>query len=399
MNFESQEESKFAFEELFFSRTDLKGNIVSGNSVFTRVSGYAWGELSQKPHNIIRHPDMPKAVFYLLWERLKQNKPVGAYVKNRSKDGRYYWVFALAMPVDGGYLSVRLKPSSPILKIVVDEYDALRIKENAERLHPQQSLEWLLKKIKELGFETYEDFMTDAILAEVESRQINLKQAVQKVVTDLKRIKTLANLVEEQTGRVLKTNIKSQYVPLNLEIQSLQLSDGTGDSMSVVASQYQKMVGEIAKEIDHFQSTMRDVKVMLKENQFIICANLLLSEVVEFFKIEVDQEGANKNVELNYLTGLMNYYKNRVSESVKKVIEALVRFESVCNSMRTAATGLEIVRLTGKIEASRIESQKTTLDSLIAQLGEFRNTLMEAFEVIRQSNVELKSLASDLRSR
>ena len=107
-------ESPFALSELFFSRTDLRGVIHSGNRVFTRVSGYTAAELAGRPHNIIRHPEMPRAVFELLWENLKADRPICAYVKNMAKDGSYYWVFASVYPVPGGYLSIRLKPTSAI---------------------------------------------------------------------------------------------------------------------------------------------------------------------------------------------------------------------------------------------------------------------------------------------
>ena len=112
----------FAIEELFLSRTDERGVIQSGNSVFARLAGYEWKELIGAPHRLIRHPDMPKGVFHLMWETLKAGHSFGGYVKNRSKDGRYYWVFAVVVPVEGGYLSVRLKPSAGVLDEVVKLY-------------------------------------------------------------------------------------------------------------------------------------------------------------------------------------------------------------------------------------------------------------------------------------
>ena len=64
------QEVEFGFEEIFFSLTDKKGIIVDGNNVFTRVSVYQKEELISKPHNIIRHPEMPKCVFELFWKKL-----------------------------------------------------------------------------------------------------------------------------------------------------------------------------------------------------------------------------------------------------------------------------------------------------------------------------------------
>ena len=71
----------FLIDEMFFSTTDKKGIIRSGNAVFARVSGYPMAELVGQPHNIIRHPDMPRVVFRLLWDFLGRNLPVVALVK------------------------------------------------------------------------------------------------------------------------------------------------------------------------------------------------------------------------------------------------------------------------------------------------------------------------------
>lgn len=72
------------------SRTNLKGIIEYVNSYFCEVSGYTRSELEGAPHNIIRHPDMPKVVFKLMWERLRNKEDIFAIVKNRTKDGDYY---------------------------------------------------------------------------------------------------------------------------------------------------------------------------------------------------------------------------------------------------------------------------------------------------------------------
>ncbi|RDV01353.1 methyl-accepting chemotaxis protein [Undibacter mobilis] len=98
------------------STTDLQGRITYANPYFVEVSGYSKEELLGAPHNILRHPDMPAAAFADLWTTIKAGKPWTGVVKNRCKNGDYYWVFANVTPVieNGnpvGYLSVRTKPS------------------------------------------------------------------------------------------------------------------------------------------------------------------------------------------------------------------------------------------------------------------------------------------------
>ena len=111
-------EVPFGFEELFYSRTDKRGVIQAGNDIFQRIAGFDWSEMLGAPHKIVRHPDTPRAVFRILWDALAKGYPMGAYVKNRTKSGDFYWVFAVVMPIEEGFLSLRMKPSSPTFDVV-----------------------------------------------------------------------------------------------------------------------------------------------------------------------------------------------------------------------------------------------------------------------------------------
>ncbi|MDE1982653.1 MAG: PAS domain S-box protein [Betaproteobacteria bacterium] len=115
-------------EDFIVSTTDLKGRITYGNRIFVEFSGYAEEELLGAQHNIIRHPDMPRGVFKLLWDTVQAGNECFAYVKNLTKDGGFYWVFANVTPLfdaDGrieGYFSVRRKPAPQALAVVGELY-------------------------------------------------------------------------------------------------------------------------------------------------------------------------------------------------------------------------------------------------------------------------------------
>ncbi len=173
-----EHEREFAIEELFFSTTDGKGIIQSGNAVFSRVAAYDETEMIGKPHSLIRHPEMPRCVFKLLWDTLEQGRTVAAYVKNQARTGEPYWVMATVVPCDGGYLSVRLKPSTPFLdtiKAVYPELRALELELGGEReIERKQAMaasgERMLEILAGAGFRDYEAFMRTALTAELASR-------------------------------------------------------------------------------------------------------------------------------------------------------------------------------------------------------------------------------------
>lgn len=118
-------------DDFIVSKTDLKGRITYGNRIFIEYSGYTAQELLGAQHNIIRHPDMPRAVFKLLWDAIQARQECFAYVKNMSRDGSYYWVFANVTPsFDSqgnllGYFSVRRKPKASGIKVMSDLYRAM----------------------------------------------------------------------------------------------------------------------------------------------------------------------------------------------------------------------------------------------------------------------------------
>lgn len=123
-----QKERTMRDNDFIVSKTDLKGRITYANKIFIEFSGYSQDELLNTQHNIIRHPDMPRAVFDLLWKTLESGQEFNGYVKNMSKDGGFYWVFANVTPsYDNnnkviGYYSVRRKPSAQAVSAVEPIY-------------------------------------------------------------------------------------------------------------------------------------------------------------------------------------------------------------------------------------------------------------------------------------
>jgi aerotaxis receptor len=125
----SQVEIPFPAGRYIVSRTDLKGIVTYANDTFVEISGFARDELIGKNHNLVRHPDMPVQAFAWLWDTIKTGRPWRGIVKNRCKNGDYYWVDALVVPVckDGtaiGYMSVRTAPTPQ----QVSEAEALYLK-------------------------------------------------------------------------------------------------------------------------------------------------------------------------------------------------------------------------------------------------------------------------------
>lgn len=164
------QESYFEPHELFFSRTQKNGVIVAGNRIFAKVSAYPIGEMLGRAHSIVRHGDMPRAVFKYMWSEILAGRTISAYVKNLSADGKYYWVLASIFPHGEHFVSVRIKPlSSTLSDVIAPLYQELRSLESSHSL-PEQ-VEILQQRIIALGYDGYTEFMRWALSRELEFAQ------------------------------------------------------------------------------------------------------------------------------------------------------------------------------------------------------------------------------------
>jgi PAS domain S-box-containing protein len=158
----ANQELLFSEEEFIISKTDLKGNITYGNSLFIQMSGYTELEIINQPHNILRHSDMPSVIFKLLWSRIKEGKEIFAYVKNKTKNGDYYWVFAHVTPSFASdrkisnYHSVRRKPSQKALEAIKPLYASLLQKERSGGINASEAA--LNQILKDKGI-SYDEFI------------------------------------------------------------------------------------------------------------------------------------------------------------------------------------------------------------------------------------------------
>jgi PAS domain S-box-containing protein len=138
------------------SETDEKGRITFANDYFMEVSGYTQEELIGKPHNIVRHPDMPRVVFKLLWETISAGKNINAVVKNLAKDGRYYWIFTefeIRKDTDTGkiigYHASRKTISKHVIEIIAELYAELLKIEKSDGI--EASEKYLVEFLKQRG--------------------------------------------------------------------------------------------------------------------------------------------------------------------------------------------------------------------------------------------------------
>ncbi len=160
------QEHELRDDEFIVSKTDTRGVITYCNRTLMRISGFAESELFGKQHNIIRHPDMPRGAYRLMWQLLRNGDEFFGYVKNLCRDGSYYWVLANVTPdinAEGklvGYYSVRRKPTRHAITTIEPIYrQMLDIERQAgPKDAPDASIALLKQLCTEQGF-SYDQFI------------------------------------------------------------------------------------------------------------------------------------------------------------------------------------------------------------------------------------------------
>lgn len=428
----SEQESAFNLDELFFSKTNLKGIIETGNAVFIRVSEFSEEEILKKPHNIIRHGDTPRSVFNLFWSFLKGGKPIAAYVKNKSKNGRYYWVFAMAFPMMDGYLSIRLKPTSSLFVKVQELYkEVLALEAGGGSM--EDGIEFINRTLKEMGFASYEEFMRKALIEEIVSRDSLLKE--ENVGETGKKsfhgsIEEFLKLVENSTSTarhsfsktrllfdkmsdlvkesqaIIKTCRDVKYVTVNLTISSAKLGD-VGKPLSVVSNNLEKLTGEIAQSSAQFEEIFKEYEKSVSDMYFSIAMSRLQIEMMKHLTDEIihesEESGELTKAQEQFLFSNCSLLQKLIAENFSKVTATsadLVRTNksllASIESLSKVTNGMGVIHVVGKIEMARTGSSSESLSSRLKEMEELTEVFKKTLKNLEQECNTGISTCSDL---
>ncbi len=409
--------SPFELDELFFSITNPKGIVLTGNDVFQRVSKFERDELIDKPHNTIRHPDMPRAIFKAVWDTIKSGKPFVGYVKNMAKDGSYYWVLAAIYPVmdkEGKiekYISIRLKPSSKIFDIIPNLYK--NILEVEIKNDMDTALQFLLDKLKELGFESYEDFSKQAFFQEIQNRekllgdtkdvscQVNLSNVLAQNADFIDLLCSLETIFfrlnryfNEIFGKVNlflnlneELNNKSKFIyelaedirllSLNASIESYKIKK-EGVSFSTLSHEMRKNAELSERKIIQLSKIIDNTKKDIEDIGFNILTSKLVIEMITFFIKEMIRNLSNAQIEeekqrevinnINELFSLLVIYSNNLSKNVDASKSQLRSMFYNIQELNVLINRLDFIHINGLIESAHTKEEGGGFTIIFSQM-------------------------------
>ncbi len=418
------QETAFTLEELFFSTTDSRGIITAYNQVFVRVSGYSPEELLGSPHNRIRHADMPCGVFQMLWENLKAGKPFAGYVKNRAKTGAYYWVFTVNVPIAEGYLSVRFKPTTALLKKVASLYQNVREWEMKKRTEgvssaevARQSANTIRAALKELGYADYTTFSHHALTSEMRSRDLLLgkqkggepqpMQVSAGSETQIHRLYLAAGQTLDaldqlfhqldaftRLGDELKTTadqvvwVTSDFFlsAMNANISAQHLGE-QGLGLGTVARFLGVYGAKLGEETNGLSARILDAcEVNVAVTASIATARLQL-EMILVFLLELAklEEGANGQERLHMLKAGLSGTLGSIDQLLCSLQSQMPRVRDQNELLMKTVLNLEVTQISGLTEAARIPEAVelgAMFETFRVQIGEARSGLRSLGDTI-----------------
>jgi aerotaxis receptor len=365
------DEVPFEIAELFYSRTDGRGVILAGNSVFQRVSCYDWPDLIGAPHRIVRNAATPKAVFRILWTTIKTGEPAVAYVCNRAADGRPYWVLATVLPFEDGYLSIRLKPTSALFSTVKALYGEV-VGGEAQGQSIEAGLEAIGTSLQALGHGDYRSFMRAALWAEMTARAKALGRELALPNETVLSIRAgLADSLASQ--RQLHTEFEAMKIlPTNLSILAARL-EPEGGPLGAVAGLYMAGTMEVLAQIRAFTSGEQSLCSRMSERFeraiYMVLSSQLQREMGERVRGE-DWSGAGQDpeAEIAHLDLLGHDYEAAAMQAIEEACDLAKAIERAGAELRRSMLSLETVTVMGKVEGSRLGAEgdriRTTIESL-----------------------------------
>ncbi len=443
------EERSFGIEELFFSTTDHKGIILTGNKVFARVSGWAPEELIGEPHNILRHPDMPRVVFKLLWDEIEAGRPIVAYVKNLARTGGSYWVIASVVPTEGGYLSVRFKPSSAIFPVVQGLYAQLRAAEaeiedaggtRAEAMSASGAA--LGAALQTLGYGSYQDFMQAFVPAELKSRDAGMASAgllseehaaaESSPQTDLgaigRDIAVVGRFLHEEFGQLdefvalgetlvgkaefvrdLAKNVR--LISQNVSISSRR-RESAGRPLAVVGDTIRDLADRVGGLTVGLTERIHNLSAALRHQAFRISIARLQAQTAAAFVAEMSAPPVGGTADQASVGSACKMTRNLTAESAalfgayREIGGTLRLVSGEASQLRDLLKTLDMVRLTGRVEVSRLKDNGEfevlfdTIEKELAaantQLGELAVAMASIAEATARGNARERDLLARL---
>ncbi|MBE1301522.1 MAG: PAS domain-containing protein [Alteromonadaceae bacterium] len=421
------QEVTFSDSEELVSTTDERGVITYCNEIFAQVAGFNVSELVGKNHNIVRHPDMPKAAFADMWEHLKAGEPWRGAVKNRCKDGKYYWVDAFVTPIyeDGrkvGYQSVRtkLKPqyrqraealyanlnagnSVSSLGDIIAQYNVALFAAAALLIIVASYFSfWFTPLLALLPFVLFKQELVDAKL---------FNSGLQKQYDSVSRLVfSGSHCVSSADFHLKMLEGKVTTILGRIADSTVTLSDGAG---ALLAASHSAKAG-VEKEVEELNQVSTAVEEMVATIEEVAKNTTTTSSKVQQAHGDCQTASDAMNHTMQQVDGLYNEVA-RSADSAGELAEEAKKIGGIMQEIQGIADQTNLLALNAAIEAARAGEHgrgfsvvadevralssrtHTATEQIQTSIGEIQNTLLNWSETMQLGKESAESCVSETK--
>jgi aerotaxis receptor len=357
-------------EEFLYSRTDRKGKISAIGGAMARATGRDAKDLLGESFASIRHPDTPRAVFHILWDRLGAGKPAAVYLKNKDNRGRVFWTLLLAAPVDGGHVGIQIKPGTALLSQIGPIYKECLAQEKAGELSPKQSADFLVSELQDLGYVDYHAFQSDALAAECEARATAMRTVLGSAQKRLIAMSRGIGDVQGETSEMTEAFNDIRTVPMNMRIIASRL-ENAGGPISAISVNYSQMLDEMSSWVQTFVKGEGCVFARIRHRIHSAQFSGFIAAILEEAKTLMAEDaglGAGIDGDEAQIATLRDAFRAQTVDALSEVEVEAARFGRSVQDMKRYVTGLSSTRMMCKIESAALSDRGTALVGIVEQL-------------------------------
>jgi aerotaxis receptor len=304
------------------------------------------------------------------------------------------------MPIDGGYLSVRIKPSSDVLAKVKELYKGLGQTETDDGYEPDEAACVLQNQISELGYADYNAFETDCLMQELASRDQKMGNTVFPAIADFEKMRLIASDLLAET-KTLSSGFKSiSAVPTNMRIIAARL-EPSGGAVSSLSQNYWSMSEEMSdwfnSNVNNTDSDFAEIHKILNTSRFLFgTARIMKILATEFSRERRDLGRGDLALEQKIVSDLAASYISKAISGLEKIASVARDILTSVGIMRRYTLGLSSTRVMCNIESARLPSGGGSLVDVIQQLGRFQDDVEKQLSQIEDHSLKILEISEGL---
>lgn len=385
-----------------FTRGDGDGNILACSNSFQQLIATDWANLIGQSHYTLFSLQMPKGAFRLLQSKFRTRDFLFSYVYGKTLEGKNYWGIIICVPLEIGYVTMVLNPSSTLFVLIKNLYARLLEQESRGALTDQDSENLFLDELAQMGFDSYDVLMWNAIWAEFHTEMADRSSRNKAFFSIADRVRNSLKQLKELQAELLTTVALLRDLPTNMRIIASRL-EPSGGPLSAMSDIYSTASASLFTEIVAFSTGATSLTGDM-ENAFgkacamKICA-ILQGEVTQSFRNDPPKAaGFSLPEEFESLDALNAICLSFESIGLYDAQKLAQKINAASYDLRRSMLGLDTVRVMGLVESGRMGTEGSRIGATMEQIGHCHDSIVVVLQKIKNTASSINIGVTELRN-